>query len=250
MGFPESILAASHTGLGELRHVAVTRSTNTDLAEEAKSGRTESAVLVADHQTQGRGRLDRIWHDQGGSLLVSLRMPVDPVGAGRAMMAVAAALRQVVDAHTSADVQVKWPNDLVVATPLGLRKLAGVLAELVIGSPSALVVGFGINLTSIEAQPDSTSMLECGADIERDRLLSEILTTIGQYSGDPEAAHRELRAHSATIGVRVRVDLPGGRFVTGAATDLDSDGHLLVEDDAGVTHLISAGDVIQLRPEV
>ncbi len=249
MGFPESTLAASHTGLGELRHVAVTRSTNTDLADEAKNGGANPAVLVADHQTHGRGRLERTWHDQGGSLLASVRMPIDPIGAGQAMMAVAASIRQVLDVHTTAHIRVKWPNDLVISTPDGQRKLAGVLAELVIGSPSVLVVGFGINLTSIEAQPDATSMLECGADVGRDRLLAEILTAIGQHLGDPAVVHRDLRAHSATIGYRVRVELPGGRFVAGEATDLDSDGRLLVEDEVGVTHSISAGDAIRLRPE-
>ena len=95
-GLARSAAAARQAGLGRLRHVARTGSTNADLVAEAHRGRTGPAVLVADHQTAGRGRLQRRWSDAGAqsgreSLLVSVRLAATAAQAHDRVTAVSAA---------------------------------------------------------------------------------------------------------------------------------------------------------------
>jgi BirA family transcriptional regulator, biotin operon repressor / biotin---[acetyl-CoA-carboxylase] ligase len=157
------------------------------------------------------------------------------------------------------DAVLKWPNDVLV----GDRKLAGILAE---QSPagSAVVVGIGVNVaTPAEALPVSpaglpaTSLLIEGATVSREDLLLGILGQLERwyvaFRADPDpartgllAAYREL---CATLGRTVRVELPGGRVLAGVATDIDTDGRLLVSDDVdgGSLTPVSAGDVVHVR---
>ena len=150
---PMSAVAAPKAGLGPLRHVAVTGSTNEDLAAEARRGDTAPAVLVADHQTEGRGRLGRRWRDVSGeqdtgdgSLLVSLRLPGSIAEAHDRVACVSAAALEVAARAVrgvGARVHSKWPNDLLVESDQAEGKLAGVLAEIVIGDRPVVVVGTG-----------------------------------------------------------------------------------------------------------
>ena len=124
---PLSAASARRAGLGPLRHVRSTGSTNDDLAGEARRGHTGSAVLVADHQTAGRGRLGRRWsdagHPRGGgetSLLVSFRLPAAVGEASDRVAAVSAAARAAAAravSATGAAVRAKWPNDLLIEMP-------------------------------------------------------------------------------------------------------------------------------------
>ena len=133
--FAASSRVANATGLGPLRHVEVTGSTNVDLAAEARDGNFGPAVLVADHQSAGRGRLGREWDDDpGNALLVSIRVPAARSGVGGVggvVAAVGAAARLAADQLTTSTVLTKWPNDLVVEDGAAPGKLGGVLAEYV-----------------------------------------------------------------------------------------------------------------------
>jgi BirA family biotin operon repressor/biotin-[acetyl-CoA-carboxylase] ligase len=244
---PQSLRAAERWGLGELRHVVSTGSTNRDLAGEARRGSTNAAVLVADHQTAGRGRRDRTWDDvDGGALLVSVRLPVVAVSGHDLVAVLVAAARAACEAVCSVPVAAKWPNDLVVEQGSAPGKLGGVLSELVTGSPDVIVIGIGINLAPVPGQPAATSIAECGGPTERDPLLAAILAGFGARRDDPEAARSELRAASATLGRRVRVDI-GSSTLIGTATDLTDDGRLVLATEDG-EQIISAGDVVHLRP--
>jgi BirA family transcriptional regulator, biotin operon repressor / biotin---[acetyl-CoA-carboxylase] ligase len=157
------------------------------------------------------------------------------------------------------DAVLKWPNDVLV----GERKLAGILAE---QSPdgSAVVIGIGLNVaTPADALPVSpaglpaTSLLVEGASVSRAALLLEILRQFESwytaFMADPDPARTGLldayRPLCVTLGQRVRVELPVGRFVSGTATGVDHDGRLLVADNPGEPPTaISAGDVIHVRP--
>ncbi len=248
MGFPESRLAASRAGLAELRHVELTGSTNADLVAEARGGRADPVVLVADHQTAGRGRLDREWFDAGGALLVSFRFAARPEKAHEVMAAVAAAVRFGTAGQIRARVLVKWPNDLVVMSGGAMRKLAGLLAEWVDGPPSVVVVGVGLNVAAVDTDPPAASMEELGATVGRDRLLARIIDALPERLADPGLVRREIVAHSATVGRRVTIELPGPTRLVGRATELDREGRLVVVDDAGTRHVVSVGDVVRLRP--
>ena len=203
---------------------------------------------MADHQSAGRGRLDRTWEaDSGAGLLVSLRIPATLEGAGQVMHAVGAAARAAADGLCVDAVRSKWPNDLVVIEGEAPGKLAGLLAEFVDGSAPSVIVGVGINITPIERQPGATSIVACGGPADRDVLLAALLRELAPRLSDGGGLLDELRTHSATLGARVRVELPGGSELVGTAADLTDTGELVVVDDDGERHVVGTGDVIHLR---
>jgi BirA family biotin operon repressor/biotin-[acetyl-CoA-carboxylase] ligase len=232
-------------------------STNTMLINEARAGASEGVVVVADHQTAGRGRLGRTWSaEPGTALLVSvlLRPPL-PVEEGPVvLMAAGLAACDGVEAAAGFRPGLKWPNDLVV----GDRKLAGLLAELPGGDEPAVVVGIGINVAASaypkELAEDATSCEEeAGRPVDRAELLVGFLTALdARYSKVLGRAGRDATlaaygADSATLGRRVRIELTTGPPLEGVARRLAGDGRLVVVDNAGIERLVSAGDVQHLR---
>jgi len=232
-------------------------STNTALVDEARSGTPEGLVVVADHQTAGRGRLGRTWSaEPGTALLVSVLLrpplPVDEIPV--VLMAAGLAACDGVEAAAGFRPGLKWPNDLVV----GDRKLAGLLTESTGGSEPAVVLGLGVNVTAGAYPPDlpepaTSCEEEAGRPVDRGDLLVGLLTALeARYStalaaGGREATLRAYRADSATLGRRVRVELTAGPPLVGQASRLADDGQLVVVDDAGAEHLVNVGDVKHLR---
>ena len=264
-------LPASHGMWSPIDVVASTGSTNVDLLARAANdpAADEGQVLVAEEQTAGRGRLGRTWTSVPGAaltfsvLLRPVTVPADrrgwlPLLAG---VSVASAVRSVTAGGVSGgavDAVLKWPNDVLV----GGRKLAGILAE---QSPdaSAVVIGIGLNVaTPADALPVSpaglagTSLLVEGASVSREALLLEVLRQFERwytaFRADPDPVRTGLldayRPLCVTLGQRVRVELPIGRFMTGIATGIDPDGRLLIADKPGDQPMaISAGDVVHVR---
>ena len=241
----------------DVRRFASIDSTNTALLAAAREGAPEGVVFVADHQTAGRGRLDRRWEaPPGSSLLVSvlLRPSIAPAHAHWVTAAVGLAASDACAAVAGFDALLKWPNDLVV----GDRKLGGILAEAVVeaGVVQAVVVGMGLNVNWPEPLPDDLAAtatacnLVVGHEVDRDALLAAFLDCLGaRYAAlDWPSGLADLRARSATLGRDVRVELPGDRVVVGRAVDLAEDGALLVETRPGEVRRVSVGDVIHLRP--
>ena len=267
---PLSCAAARRAGLGELRHAASTGSTNDDLAREARLGDRSSAVLVADHQTAGKGRLGRRWSDaatgsHGGeaSLLVSFRLAVAAVRAPDLAAAVSVAAVRAPDLAAAvsaaalasassalrdgeAVVRTKWPNDLVIESPDLSGKLAGVLSEMIDGDPVVVVVGLGLNIAEAPREPGAVSLVEAGGVASRDQLLASLMDGLPGYLSDPRRAQADLRAASATLGAAVRVQRTDGTSVVGTAVDIDGTGRLIVDGDHGEV-AIDAGDVFHLR---
>jgi len=259
--------ALEGTRFATLRWVDQTGSTNRDLLDAAVRGEPDGVVLVADHQTAGRGRLERTWvAPAGASLLVSVlvRPDLEPAQAPLLTLAMALAVAEAARRRQVA-ARIKWPNDVVVDGDPP-RKLAGILAESVADAAGsmAVVVGVGINvnwpvpvpaeLTDLAGSATALNV-ESGATHDRQDLLVEVLGAFEDRcrrleSADP-AGRGELldavRQASATLGRRVRAEL-GRRSVEGLATELDDHGDLIVVDDHGERHVISAGDVIHLRP--
>jgi BirA family transcriptional regulator, biotin operon repressor / biotin---[acetyl-CoA-carboxylase] ligase len=267
--------ALAGSRFADVRWVASTGSTNADALALARDGAREGVVLVADHQTAGRGRYDRAWvAPPGGSLLVSVLLrPPSPV-ASSATMATAVAMADAVREVAGVSPGLKWPNDLVMAGEGGERKLAGILAEadwpasatISAGwrQPSAheravVVVGVGLNVSWPEdddAIPDVADTAVAlnwvtAAPIDRVDLLVAFLRRLDRGYGElisegPQAAMDEWRRRSATLGRRVRVDL-GADDVEGTAVDVTAEGHLVVEALGGQRRTFAVGDVIHLR---
>ena len=238
-----------------MRHVASTRSTNEDLASEARLGDRSVAVLVADHQTAGRGRLGRRWSDCAtgrhageASLLVSFRFAASAAEAlDRANAVSAAALAAVSSALADvvAVVRAKWPNDLLMESPEASGKLAGVLSEIVDGVPPVVVVGLGLNVAAAPEEPGAISLAQAGSAATRDELLASLIDELPVYLAGPGRARADLRAVSATLGRAVSVQRTDGTSVVGTAVDIDRVGRLVVAGDCGET-LVDAGDVFHL----
>ena len=226
-------------------------STNVWVAAEARRGAPEGLVAVADVQTAGRGRLDRRWVAPPGSGLlcsVLVRPNIPPDRLHLVSFAMALAVLDALAARVGAAVALKWPNDVIVPSHAE-RKLTGILAEAVDG---AVVVGAGMNVVRPEVVDPEVAgravwLSELGTAPDRGELLIALLRAFAdrvvQLEGVPAAMLADYRASCVTIGRRVRVELPGGGL-DGIAVDLDASAALVVRDDAGRCHVVSAGDVV------
>jgi BirA family biotin operon repressor/biotin-[acetyl-CoA-carboxylase] ligase len=232
-------------------------STNAVAAERARADAPEGLVVVAEHQTAGRGRLDRRWESPPrSSAIFSLvlrpdvplaRWPWLPLLTG---YTVAKTLRA-----EGYDAGVKWPNDVLI----GDRKIAGILVERIEtpDGPAAVVgVGLNVSLTVDELPvPTGTSLaIASGAEPDRTGLLVTMLRSLQEaydaWQAGGEVASAHLRASYAaacvTIGREVRVELPGGGLLTGRATGVDPGGRLVVSGPDGEA-VVGAGDVVHVR---
>ncbi|WP_300011377.1 biotin--[acetyl-CoA-carboxylase] ligase [Pseudonocardia sp.] len=245
----------------QLDVVERTGSTNADLMAAAVAGAPDRTVLVAEHQEAGRGRLARSWVSPPGSgLTVSVLFRPAGVSPSRFSwlpLLAGLAVLETVRSFTSAPAGLKWPNDLLLgAEP---RKVAGILAEVADPSRPAVVVGIGLNVDSAPPdQPAACSLAdETGQGVDRAAVLVELLTRLAEREaawreerGDPEVTRlrADYRAACASLGVPVRVELPGGASVSGIAEDVDGDGRLLLLDAGRHRRAVAAGDVVHLRP--
>ncbi|GAA2392012.1 biotin--[acetyl-CoA-carboxylase] ligase [Nonomuraea africana] len=261
-------------------------STNADLAERAKSGEREGAVLIAETQLAGRGRLGRVWNApprSGLTFSVLLRPDVPQLRQGWLPLLFGVAAASAVRRVAGVDVRLKWPNDLLV----GERKLAGILAERV--ETGAVVVGMGLNVslradelpvgtaTSIaielgdraksdsaksdraeheepaeggEGQPGSMDERAHGTD--RDPLIRAILREIESHYRDWQSAGGDADA----CGLRAAYQASSATIGREVRVELPGD-RILTGTATGVDaegHLqvggrtLSAGDVVHVRP--
>ncbi len=240
-------------------------STNALLGERARAGEAEGLVLVTEHQTAGRGRLDRTWVTPPRAALTGsflLRPRVAPERWPLLPLLTAVAVTDAVTAVGGPRVELKWPNDVLHD---GL-KVAGILLERVetdLG-PAALV-GIGLNVSTTRAElpvPTAASLLTAGmVDPDRTALLRALVVALGERyaawaapgSGAAEdAALLEVyRSRCDTIGRQVRVELPHGEPLEGTAVDVAPDGALLVRpgsaDEGAPPTAVHAGDVVHVR---
>ncbi|GAA2726117.1 MULTISPECIES: biotin--[acetyl-CoA-carboxylase] ligase [Streptomyces] len=236
-----------------------TGSTNSDLV--AADG-PEGAVLVAEEQSAGRGRLDRTWSAPPRSgLFLSVRLTPGPgVPADRwgwlpllAGVATATALARVAGVDTA----LKWPNDLLVTVGDEERKTGGILAE---RTGDSVVVGIGLNVTLRADElpvPTAGSLALAGAELlDRDTILRAVLRSLEEWygtwraaGGDPAASRLQeaYAAGCATLGRTVRAELPGGTDLVGEAVAVDGDGRLVLATADGVQEPVGAGDIVHLR---
>jgi BirA family biotin operon repressor/biotin-[acetyl-CoA-carboxylase] ligase len=249
--------ALAQTRFSNVRWVDETGSTNADLLALAHEGASDGTVLVADHQTEGRGRADRVWTaPPGSSLLMSVLLRPAPAIAPFAGMAVGVAAADAVAATTGVVPRLKWPNDLVWpgAGTDSDRKLGGVLAEADWSDPAApaVVVGLGLNVNWPSVFPEdllaiATSVNHiAGKDVDREQLLVATLQELDRRRDDQHIVDA-VRERSATLGTHVRVHLPS-EDIEGVAAELTDEGHLVVETAGGQRQTITSGDVVHLRP--
>jgi BirA family biotin operon repressor/biotin-[acetyl-CoA-carboxylase] ligase len=240
------------------RHVEVieeTGSTNADLLARAADGEDiDGLVLIAEHQTAGRGRSGRSWATAPRAQ-IALSAGVSAAGVptdkwGWLPLAVGVAVIDTVAGQAGVEAGLKWPNDVLA----GGGKLAGILAE-VAAPKSLIVVGVGLNVTLRAHEvhdPMAISLADLGvAAPDRQQLASRLLFDLGRRIAQWRAAEAQLvadyRARSLTIGAEVRAILPGDREVVGVARSVDDQGRLCIESEGRIVE-VSAGDVVHIRP--
>lgn len=217
-------------------------STNQVVAERAREGEPAGLVVVAERQTEGRGRLDRRWVSParaGLTFSVLLRPDLAPAQLPWVPLWGGLAVTRVLREHAGLDARLKWPNDVLVQD----RKVCGLLAEVAGGG---VVLGVGLNVTTTREElpvPAASSLaLEGATTTDRDTLLRAVLRALA--AAVAERSPDGYRALCSTVGRRVRVELPGGASVEGLAEAVDDAGSLVVDGRP-----YAAGDVVHLRPE-
>jgi len=244
------------------RHLEVvdeTGSTNADLVARAAAGENiGGAVLIAEHQTAGRGRSGRSWSDvPRAQITMSVGIDVNDVPSetwGWLPLAAGVAVVDAVADVSGVRAGLKWPNDVLAG---GNGKLAGILAEVAAPAP-VIVVGIGLNVslrTDELPDPGATSLVLLGVqEPDRNELVGALLRELGRRIGSWRAAAGsdatlsvDYAARSLTIGSRVRALLPGGDEIAGDALSVDEQGRLRIAV-ADRTVAVSAGDIVHLRP--
>jgi BirA family biotin operon repressor/biotin-[acetyl-CoA-carboxylase] ligase len=237
-------------------------STNTELVARVRRGEAGAgAVLVAEEQTAGRGRLDRRWTapPRSGLFLSVVLRPRPPVARwGWLPLLAGVATAGALARGAGIDTALKWPNDLLVRAGNEERKVGGILAER--AGDAAVVVGIGLNVSQRADElpvPGAASLALAGArGTDRDPLLRAVLRSLEDWygrwagaDGDPAASRLQeaYAAGCATLGRAVRAELPGGEELTGEAVALDGDGRLVLATADGVQRPVGAGDVVHLR---
>jgi BirA family biotin operon repressor/biotin-[acetyl-CoA-carboxylase] ligase len=234
-------------------------STNQVAADRARAGAPDGLLVVADHQTAGRGRLDRSWETPAGAAITfSLVLrPTVPAASWPWLPLLTGYTVSKALASFGYDSRVKWPNDVLIDG----RKVAGILVERIeTETGPAAVVGVGINVLTQPEElpvPTATSLLIAHGDRTptREGVLLGVVAGLREgfdawQAGGPEAAQRlaaSYVANCATVGQDVRVDLPGGTALSGRAVDVDPDGRLVVETADGMEK-VGAGDVVHVVP--
>jgi BirA family transcriptional regulator, biotin operon repressor / biotin---[acetyl-CoA-carboxylase] ligase len=232
-----------------------TTSTNDVVARLARGGAKEGAVVFAESQTKGRGRLGRKWISPAGKGLwftVLLRPDCPPQGATQLTVAAATALARAVTLQTGIVPEIKWPNDILIRR----RKIAGILTEMraELDRVQEVLLGIGMDV-NMEASdfPDNlrrtaTSLrIETGQKVNRAELAVVILRELDRdyqmvMDGHFDQLAERWEERCSTLGSQVTIRF-GQRVLRGRAESLDSDGALLIRGLHGHLERIVGGDV-------
>ncbi|MBN1253731.1 MAG: biotin--[acetyl-CoA-carboxylase] ligase [Deltaproteobacteria bacterium] len=230
-------------------------STNVVAFRLALNGAQEGAVVVAESQTKGKGRLGRRWESPVGTniyLSIILRPQIPPNKAPLITLMVAVACVHAIEEVAGLVPAIKWPNDLL----LGERKLGGILteADMEMDRINHVVVGIGINCNMthtsfpLSIRDTATSLQEVlGREVSRITLIQAILRHLEQWykkllQGRIDEIKRRWGELSLIRGKKVTIAFMG-TMVKGTALDIDDDGALLLQEGEGTVKRIVAGDV-------
>jgi BirA family biotin operon repressor/biotin-[acetyl-CoA-carboxylase] ligase len=239
-------------------HFFKTDSTNRVALELGHAGEPEGAVVLAEEQTAGRGRAGRAWHSQraaGIYVTLLLRPKLAPVQAPLLTMMAGLSAHSAVQALTGLDVDLKWPNDLLIRG----KKVGGILTEMH-AEPNQVrfvIVGIGLNANQdkfpVEIASIATSLLaETGKSQSRMELLVRLLREFeGDYNrflrdGVGSVVARFESISSYARGKRVRVT-NGSESYVGTTAGLGPEGLLQVEREDGRVMAVISGDVTEAR---
>jgi BirA family transcriptional regulator, biotin operon repressor / biotin---[acetyl-CoA-carboxylase] ligase len=233
-------------------------STNSHARRLAEQGSRDGEMVIAECQTEGRGRLGRVWVSPPHlNLYLSfiLRPRLPPVCAPQITLMAAVALSDTIASFTAATPAIKWPNDIL----LGGKKVAGILSESSSTSERIefVILGIGININyPVELMPEAirnhaTSLLAVnGKTTSREAFANRLIQDLDRCYGEIEesgfsAIAPRWEARFGLKGKKVKVEV-SDQILIGMAAGIDRDGALIVIDERGKSHRVVAGDVIPL----
>jgi BirA family biotin operon repressor/biotin-[acetyl-CoA-carboxylase] ligase len=235
-----------------------TNSTNNVAFTLAKSGAPEGTVVIADAQTRGKGRQNRVWQSPPGCNIytsIVLRPPIAPVFAPQITLMAGVALAELLSRYCPAKVRLKWPNDVKISD----KKICGILSEMLTSLQGVdfVIVGIGINVNMAKEDFDpafrdiSTSLKEeVGSDIPRLDLIVKLYDHIGEfYKLFLERGFEPIREmwlkYADNMGKHAQV-LFKDEVQKGRVIGIDEYGALLIEEGKNIKR-ITAGDVCSLE---
>ncbi|MGI6065063.1 MAG: biotin--[acetyl-CoA-carboxylase] ligase [Bacillota bacterium] len=238
---------------GEIFYLPSVSSTNREAREKAENGAQDGAVVLAESQTAGRGRLGREWYSPAQTGLwmsVILRPKIVPADAPKLTLITATAVAEAIIMETGLNPGIKWPNDIL----LNRKKVCGILTEMKADMDRVhyVVVGMGLNISQ-EIFPEdireiATSLtLEAEKKFNRAKIAGAVLNSLEKYyfkwiNDGFSAIRNEWKRHSVNLGQKVTVNTLG-EVVEGIAEDIDENGLLVVRKIGGSIKKITAGDV-------
>ena len=239
----------------DIRVFERTTSTNDVIEKLARDGVKEGAVVFAESQTKGRGRLGRKWTSpdrKGLWFSVLLRPALHPQEITQLTVVAATALWRAIHQQTGLRPGIKWPNDILVRG----RKTAGILTELTaeLDRVKHVILGIGVDVNlgagdfPSELRKLATSLkIELGRPVSRSELATAILRELDRdyarvCAGDFASVADEWEEHCTTLGRNVAIQI-GDRRIRGRAEALGEDGALLLRTEHGHLERIIGGDV-------
>lgn len=209
-----------------------------------REGAPSGAVVIADEQLAGRGRMNRTWHTPPNSAIaVSFLLRPERDQVGQITMLGALAVAEMAESYGLTEVTIKWPNDV----RLQGKKVAGILPEAVWDGDTLLGVALGIGI-NIRVKFDQPEIIETAINLEdvllhpvnRAEVIGRVLEALDRWIVQlgSDALFSAWRTKLDTLGQVVRV-----AEIEGMAVDVDREGALLLQDEGGTLHRMLAGDV-------
>lgn len=238
----------------ELHHFREVTSTNDVAKELATKGAEEGTIVIAETQTRGRGRFGRRWVSPKGGIWFStiLRPEVSPKDALKLTLTTAVAVARVIKRTLRLDVQIKWPNDVLIKG----KKVCGILTEMNTTGKvvNSVIIGVGINANlDIDSFPEdlrnSTTSLkkELNEEVSRERFLRILLEELEHYyktftRREFHPILEEWKSFADFLGSPVEI-VSYGEKITGLAIGVDRSGALLIKTQKGIMRRVTSGDV-------
>ena len=238
----------------EIEYFESTDSTNNRIRSFAENGRKEGLLAVAEEQTGGKGRWGRNWvspKETGIWISLLLRPQIEPQKASMVTILAALALVKAIKRTIDLDVQIKWPNDVIING----KKVCGILTEMSaeLEAIHYIIVGIGINANTEQFDEEimdrATSIyLESGKKIKKAKLIAEFCQEFEQLyeifieRGDLENVKEEYESCLINIGKTVKI-IKNKQELIRKAIGINELGELIVEDDKGTRETVFSGEV-------
>jgi BirA family transcriptional regulator, biotin operon repressor / biotin---[acetyl-CoA-carboxylase] ligase len=234
-------------------------STNDEAFRLGQTNAPEGTVVVAEEQTQGRGRMQRAWHSPPGANIytsIILRPDFEPARAPQLSIASGVAVAETLNHYCPGRIQLKWPNDVLISG----KKICGILAQMKISGSTIdfVVLGIGINVNihlgqfPQEIKNIATSLaIETKQEVLRQDVIISLYENMAKWykhlaQTGFAAVKEKWLSLAPMIGQEVQVLFHNDR-VSGKALDLDEDGSLIILTAQNETLKVSAGDATIIK---